>query len=88
MDIEVSNASEEIKEVQRNNGGELPKYAWPGGYPIFYIDRENNVLCVDCAKKNDEYSSELVAHDINYEDGELCCMHCGNKIESAFGDGE
>lgn len=25
--------------------GKLPAYAWPGGYPIVYLDAENSWLC-------------------------------------------
>jgi hypothetical protein len=68
------------------NGFTLPKYAWPGGYPIFYADSEGNALCPDCANENDEFSAELVAYDINWEDPALYCDHCGERIESAYAD--
>lgn len=31
--------------------GLLPAYAWPGGYPIIYLDGNNKVLCATCATK-------------------------------------
>jgi hypothetical protein len=30
--------------------GSLDAYAWPGGYPVFYLDRNNDVLCPKCAQ--------------------------------------
>lgn len=47
-----------------------PKYAWPGGYPIYYLDRESNVLCADCANREIDDAQGVVASDINYEDTE------------------
>lgn len=64
----------------------LPAYAWPGGYPLFYIDAENNVLCAKCARENDEYSAELTGADVNWEDSTLYCEHCSERIESAYAD--
>jgi hypothetical protein len=28
---------------------ELPAYAWPGGYPIWYYDNQSNPTCAECA---------------------------------------
>ena len=30
---------------------DLPAYAWPGGYPIWYYDGDMNSLCAECASK-------------------------------------
>ena len=74
------------------------KYAWPGGYPLYIICDDGGCICPDCAKK--EYRQ--IAHDtvkdwrgtgwnvigaeINWEDASLYCEHCGNLIESAYGE--
>lgn len=79
------NESPEITQLRDNNGS-LPKYAWPGGYPMYYLDKMNNVLCPDCANENDDYTDPLVAHDVNYEDTDLSCDHCSNPIEAAYAD--
>ena len=34
---------------QRNSDGTFPAYAWPGGYPMLYLDGHNEVLCATCA---------------------------------------
>jgi hypothetical protein len=39
--------------LPRTESGRLESYAWPGGYPIFYLDTDNSVLCPDCANKSD-----------------------------------
>lgn len=73
----------------------LPKYAWPGGYPIFYVTEDNALLCPDCAngkngslasKDSDDKQWRIVGSDINYEDDMMFCEHCSKKIESAYGE--
>lgn len=29
----------------RLSDGTLPAYAWPGGYPILYMAKDNGILC-------------------------------------------
>ena len=61
-------------------------YAWPGGYPVYYLDAGNNVLCPECASENDDYSEMIVDCDINYETPDLYCDHCGMIVEAAYID--
>lgn len=80
-----------MRNLPRNDEGKLEKYAWPGGYPIFYLDSENSVLCARCAQVSDEDAEELpafkpVAADVNYEDPELYCAQCSQRIESAYAE--
>jgi hypothetical protein len=80
-------------QLPRNDKGQLEKYAWPGGYPIFYLDRENSVLCADCARKSDGDPDEIpqfkpIAADVNYEDASLYCDQCNTRIESAYAEDE
>ena len=64
------------------------RFAWPGGYPMYLICDDSGSLCFECARKEARYvfkaiASEdrsgwrVVATGINYEDGDLCCDHCG-----------
>jgi hypothetical protein len=71
--------------------GELDAFAWPGGYPIFYVTDKDEVVCAKCAN---DYETGLDAFagdgkidvcDINYEDPELYC-ECGERIESAYAE--
>jgi hypothetical protein len=83
----ITNCNAKIKKLQEESyHHELPAYAWPGGYPIFYIDDEGNVLCTDCARSNDEYSEPIVDYDINWENETLDCDHCSAHIPSAYGN--
>lgn len=80
-----------LNEMRDEKTGQLPKFAWPGGYPIFYLAKDNGVLCPACANKfnpatdNDD-QLEPVAADVNYEDAQLFCEHCNKRIESAYAE--
>ncbi len=76
----------------KDAAGQYPSYAWPGGYPLFYICADCGVLCADCANKNkhldtpDDKQWHIVAYDINYEDTSLYCDNCNQIIECAYGN--
>ena len=38
-----------VLTLQRDLNDKLPAYAWPGGYPIYYITPQQEALCHDCA---------------------------------------
>lgn len=75
-----------MRDLPRDSDGELSAYAWPGGYPIFYIDRESNVLCVECARRDVDDSQAVTDADINWEDPSLYCADCSARIESAYAE--
>lgn len=72
----------------------LPSFAWPGGYPIFYLFRAGGVCCPKCANQNIvEIDGErcnshggwaLAGSDLNYEDDDLVCDHCNCGIPAAY----
>jgi ribosomal protein S27E len=70
----------------RDSDGQLPAFAWPGGYPIIYLDRGGNVLCPDCANRETDASQAPVSCDVFYEGAPLQCDDCGKTIDSAYGD--
>lgn len=72
-------------------------YAWPGGYPRFFITNEGaalsfkaalaeKALIVEAIKDNDNSGWRVVGCDINWEDDSLYCDHTGEKIESAYSE--
>lgn len=83
----------EIKRVLRSG-----KYAWPGGYPMFFVTGDGEALSFEAAcanfreivaahKGGDRHDQwYLVDYDINYEDPYLYCAHTGDRIESAYAD--
>jgi len=88
-----------------NERTKLDSFAWPGGYPIFYLardgwrDGDTNILdfnphdrtvfvcCYKCAQNVTEWPDFIiVGQQINYEDEDLYCEACDEKIESAYGE--
>jgi hypothetical protein len=72
-------------------------YAWPGGYPTYFITSDGCALSIAAAKANRRAILEAIhdhlndgwrveAMDINWEDNDLYCDDSGEKIESAYGD--
>lgn len=90
-----------MTDVERDENGKFPAYAWPGGYPIFYVTADSAALCPDCVndpdnpahtgaeartKGIDDPQWRIVASDVNWEDTSLYCDHCNKQIPSAYGD--
>jgi len=82
--------------ITRDEDGRFPAYAWPGGYPVFYLCDDGGTLCPDCVNDPANPVHEdapadgwrLVDNDVNWEDEHLHCDHCNARIPSAYGDGE
>lgn len=73
------------------------KYAWPGGYPKYFICSDGEALSYDAVLENykeilyavrhsDSSGWHVVGCDINWEDEYLYCAHTGEKIECAYSD--
>ena len=77
-----------MPNLPRDNDGKLSAHAWPGGYPLFYLDCENSVLCPKCANRDVDQAQAPTACDVNYEDDSLFCEDCGYRIESAYAEDE
>lgn len=85
----------QVKATIRNGA-----FAWPGGYPLYFITQDGAALCFDCAHKEFrqvawDYLNKastgwrIVGCEINYvnnEDGELICDHCNKRIESGYAE--
>lgn len=79
----------------------LDAYAWPGGYPLYYLCADGGALCPGCVNAEIDLIDPdtrdwiadrrlrtgwvIVAVDVNYEDDSLTCDHCNDPIESAYG---
>ena len=74
-------------------------YAWPGGYPTYFVTSDGVALCHKCAieqgklitaaiRDRDNSGWRVVAQDINYEDSSLYCDHCSERVESAYAEDE
>lgn len=74
----------------------IEAYAWPGGYPIFYVCADGECLCPKCVAENreliesaPEYLDDqwnVIGQDINWEDSSMYCAHCNSRIESAYAE--
>ncbi|UJF36548.1 hypothetical protein [Paenibacillus hexagrammi] len=91
MKIRFEVTSAKIKALLEGNNNELPSHAFPGGYPLFYVDGDNSILCPTCANKSlegDYTYFHPVDFDTNWEDPHMYCDECSKHIESAYGEEE
>lgn len=72
-------------------------YAWPGGYPRYFVMSDGEALSFKDAKENarqimeairdrDNSGWRVVGVDVNWEDPELYSAHSGERIESAYSE--
>jgi len=54
----------DIDDIRTENGT-LPAFAWPGGYPMYYVTTDGCVLCPSCA--NEAPVEDLDTWDIHFE---------------------
>lgn len=83
----------ERQGLPRERDGSLSPYAWPGGYPIFYLNSKDEALCPACANVGEQErdpdawpDDRPVIAGINYEDPSLDCERCGERIPSAYAE--
>jgi len=89
--MEIATISD-FRKAYRNG-----KYAWPGGYPCYFVTSDGEALSFEAVKKNRRNILEAIAYryndgwrvialDVNWEDGDLTCADTGERIESAYAD--
>jgi len=72
-------------------------YAWPGGYPMFFVCRDGAALSYQAAADHKHMIIEAIKYgiaadwrvigfEINWEDANLYCDHTGKRIESAYAE--
>lgn len=76
-------------------------FAWPGGYPVYWLMADGAACAFDVCKSREERRSMLeaiarpeyrqsgwrpVALQINWEDSELYCAHTNARIPSAYAE--
>lgn len=73
-------------------------YAWPGGYPCYFIATDGEALSFEAVRKNVRLAMREVQHpahrqewrvigfEVNWEDANLFCAHTNARIESAYAD--
>jgi len=72
-------------------------YAWPGGYPAYFLAEDGEPLSFEAVRENWRqvcYAARhqlrdgwrIVAADVNWEDPALYCSHTGERIPSAYAE--
>ncbi len=69
-------------------------FAWPGGYPLHAITNDGATLCRHCCSTERSSIGTTTGHDgwtvialnVNWEDPDLFCDHCSERIESAYAE--
>lgn len=79
-------------KLPRDEDGKLSAYAWPGGYDIMYLDHDNSVLCVDCARQSEEDKDDLPRFApcdwFILNEGEEWCNECNAHFGEPIEDEE
>jgi len=71
-------------------------YAWPGGYPVYTVMSDGELMCPDCARENYKLIVQATKDQLRdgwqaegsmilYEGLAYCC-HCDKELESAYGE--
>jgi hypothetical protein len=86
------NSISDFRKAVRNG-----PYAWPGGYPLYWIMADGEACAFKVAKAERRAMLEALAYgdcqawkpmalEINWEDAALVCAHTGERIESAYSE--
>jgi len=71
-------------------------FAWPGGYPLYFVCSDGEALSFDAARKHaalitsalrdpwDKSGWRVIGAEVNWEDPRLMCAHTGKPIEAAY----
>jgi hypothetical protein len=73
------------------------EFAWPGGYPLYFITSDGAALSFGAVRENiksviwsmrNKVSDgwRVIGCDVNWEDDSMTCAHTGEPIESAYGE--
>ena len=73
------------------------KYAWPGGYPLFFVTGQGEALSLQGAreiwreiiqahKEHRHCDASIEAIEINWDDPWLYCCVTNQRIESAYAE--
>ena len=71
-------------------------FAWPGGYPVYTVMADGELLCTDCAAHNfkqivaDTYdrwggSWSAAGAEVKWDGESEYCCNCGKELPSAYG---
>lgn len=86
----------ELRLTLHDGSHAVRRYSSIGSYPLFAITSDGVALCPDCVNAERALIGTTTGSDgwcitavtANWEDPELFCDHCGNRIESAYAEPE
>jgi ribosomal protein L24E len=72
-------------------------YAWPGGYELCFVMKDGGAMHFTCVKREFKRIAKELRNpgdpawlpaclDTNWEENDLYCEHCNEKIAPAYGD--
>jgi hypothetical protein len=72
-----------------------------GGYPLYFVVDDGEALCFKCVRSelrqitsairagtSDRGGWRVIGCDVNYEDPDLTCAHCNERIRSTYAEGD
>ena len=74
------------------------EFAWPGGYPTYFLLSDGEALSYDAARDNEDQIVDSIASkddnsgwrvigkEVNWEDADLYCSDTGDRIPSAYAE--
>lgn len=68
--------------AEMKQSGVYDLVAWPGCYPLVYLEDDNSIVCPACA--NAGKATDIISVYPNFEDTEMYCDYCGERIEAAY----
>ena len=80
--MKKSKAEQDFLEECKNKA-EFPAHALIGGYTLFYISSQGEILCASCASQDPE---EIVGIEVNWENPDLYCDSCSVHIQPSYGE--
>ena len=98
--IRVQQRSRAMMTLDQFNAAlETGPYAWPGGYPCYFVMADGAAVSFKAAKAMADTIREYISDDmpassgwrpaavnVNWEDPDLICDHTGERIESAYAE--
>ena len=86
---EVTIVARPLKTVQVMGDGRARTFTKIGGYPIFYLTHDEEVICPICALSEIVEFEQTDTFDGpygNFEDPALYCFQCSTRIASAYNE--
>ena len=91
----VTNAFGKGETMKKSEYLENGPCAWPGGYPVYAIMDDGEMLCFDCCKDEENVHEggdadgwRFETAEVYWEGSDSYCAHCNKALESAYGDPE